>query len=162
MSNDSELVVTFAAKGQNNMTYIATRKAVVKHFQFVLHVHVHHYLFREIHTDQKPFAFCSPTWPTMTRPVQPLYCTRLHIVLNSTQAGRSVGPDTKQNIVIIMTTDSLTLFNQTFSYCFSSVAYMYNYVEQRLLDRSQKFLFFLKSIFFGSDKFQISAHVLQK
>jgi hypothetical protein len=36
------------------------------------------------------------------------------------------------------------------------------YVEQKLLGRSRKSLVFLKSNFFGSEKFQVSAHVLPK
>jgi hypothetical protein len=36
------------------------------------------------------------------------------------------------------------------------------YVEQKLLGRSRKSLVFLKSNFFGSENFQVSAHVLPK
>jgi hypothetical protein len=38
----------------------------------------------------------------------------------------------------------------------------FGYVEQKLLGRSRKSLVFLKSNFFGSEKFQVSAHVLPK
>jgi hypothetical protein len=37
---------------------------------------------------------------------------------------------------------------------------MFGYVEQKLEGRSQKGLVFLKSNFFGSEKFQVSARVL--
>jgi hypothetical protein len=39
---------------------------------------------------------------------------------------------------------------------------MFGYLEQKLLGRSRKSLVFLKSKFFGSEKFQGSAHVLPK
>jgi uncharacterized membrane protein len=42
------------------------------------------------------------------------------------------------------------------------LSHMFVYLEQKLLDRSQKSLVFLKSDFFGSEKFQVSAHVLLK
>jgi hypothetical protein len=38
---------------------------------------------------------------------------------------------------------------------------MFGYVEQKLLGRSRKSLVFLKSNFFGSEKFQVSAHIFR-
>jgi hypothetical protein len=42
------------------------------------------------------------------------------------------------------------------------LSHMLGNVEQKLLGRSRKSLVFLKSNFFGSEKFQVSAHVLLK
>jgi hypothetical protein len=42
------------------------------------------------------------------------------------------------------------------------LSHMFGYVEQKLLGCSQKCLVFLRSMFFGSEKFQVSAHVLPK
>jgi hypothetical protein len=42
------------------------------------------------------------------------------------------------------------------------LSHMFGYGEQKLLGRSRKSLVFLESNFFGSEKFQVSAHVLLK
>jgi hypothetical protein len=42
------------------------------------------------------------------------------------------------------------------------LSHMFGYLEQKLLGRSRKSLVFLKSNFFGSEEFQVLAHVLQK
>jgi hypothetical protein len=42
------------------------------------------------------------------------------------------------------------------------LSHMFGYLEQKLLGRSRKSLVFLKSNFFGSEKIQVSAHVLPK
>jgi hypothetical protein len=43
---------------------------------------------------------------------------------------------------------------------FLVLPHMFGYLEQKLLGRSRKSLVFLKSNFFSSEKFQVSAHVL--
>jgi hypothetical protein len=45
---------------------------------------------------------------------------------------------------------------------FLVLSHMFGYVEQKLLGRSRKSSVFLKSNFFDSEKFQVSAHVLSK
>jgi hypothetical protein len=45
---------------------------------------------------------------------------------------------------------------------FLILSHMFGYLEQNLLGRSWKSLFFFQSNFFGSEKFQVSADVLPK
>jgi hypothetical protein len=45
---------------------------------------------------------------------------------------------------------------------FLVLSYMFGYLEQKLLGRSQKSLVFPKSNFFGSEKFQVSTYFLPK
>jgi hypothetical protein len=51
---------------------------------------------------------------------------------------------------------------RTCSPFFLVLSHMFGYVEQKLLGRSRKSLVFLKSNFSGSEKFQVSAHILPK